>query len=438
MNNTYSEKNSEKRKIRTKTEFLRTSRHGLSLLEYRVIYFAILRGQQENRPFSPVTLSVNEYKKLLGLKGESSYSEIKRMGNSILNKKVIVEQKDKEGNRLLDMMVWVKSFSYNEKEGTVNISPNSDIAKYWIGTPYKEVDFIYLIRFKCQYTERIYELLNAFRYKDKADFSLADLRNKLGLDENQYTAIYDFKRRVLNPVIKDINEITDMFVSYEEIKGGNRNRTKGIIFHIREKKKQELLEEPIPEGLSELLDNMGKDDIVVPVTEAEFSDIEDPEIEEQLINADGTIPEQYFGDDNRLSIIISSLTDALSHGGNDLFFLALDELIIMCGSSYNEKLNQRDLHGRIVFDQINKILLGQKEKGDKPSLDKVLEKSADSYNKGQARGAIGNQSKYMRTCIANNLFYRSRKKDDKHSDISLAVKVIQRRAKEGLTAEEYS
>ena len=50
--------------------------------------------------------------------------------------------------------------------------------------------------------------------------STAELRNKMGLADAEYTRIEAFKRRVLGLAIKQINDLTDITADYEQHKQG--------------------------------------------------------------------------------------------------------------------------------------------------------------------------------------------------------------------------
>ena len=50
--------------------------------------------------------------------------------------------------------------------------------------------------------------------------ALKDLRNKLGLLESEYNRADNFKRRVLDLAIKQINDLTDITADYEQHKQG--------------------------------------------------------------------------------------------------------------------------------------------------------------------------------------------------------------------------
>jgi plasmid replication initiation protein len=47
-----------------------------------------------------------------------------------------------------------------------------------------------------------------------------EFRNRLGLLDDEYTAMHNFKKRVLEPSIQQINEHTDINVTYEQHKKG--------------------------------------------------------------------------------------------------------------------------------------------------------------------------------------------------------------------------
>ncbi|MFW1749100.1 RepB family plasmid replication initiator protein, partial [Acinetobacter guillouiae] len=72
-----------------------------------------------------------------------------------------------------------------------------------------------------KYATRLYELLIAWREVGKVPpIEIGEFRNRLGLLDTEYTAMNNFKSRVLEPSIKQINEHTDITVTYEQHKKG--------------------------------------------------------------------------------------------------------------------------------------------------------------------------------------------------------------------------
>ncbi|HAL9344339.1 TPA: replication initiation protein, partial [Escherichia coli] len=85
------------------------------------------------------------------------------------------------------------------------------------------------------------ELLIAWRTTGKVpELELSEFRNRLGIASNEYTAMNNFKSRVLEPSIKQINEHTDITVTYEQHKKG-RTIT-GFSFRFKQKQQAKKIE----------------------------------------------------------------------------------------------------------------------------------------------------------------------------------------------------
>ena len=69
------------------------------------------------------------------------------------------------------------------------------------------------------YTIRFYELICQYRNIGKREISIADLRFMLNIGD-KYPLFSDFRRWVIEPAIKEINEKTPMQISYEQKKKG--------------------------------------------------------------------------------------------------------------------------------------------------------------------------------------------------------------------------
>ena len=85
------------------------------------------------------------------------------------------------------------------------------------------------------YSSRLYELLIQWRSSGKTPIiNLEDFRAQLGIEENQYKLMSDFKKRVLDLAINDINEKTDIKATYQQHKKGRS--ISGFSFSFKQKK----------------------------------------------------------------------------------------------------------------------------------------------------------------------------------------------------------
>lgn len=72
-----------------------------------------------------------------------------------------------------------------------------------------------------KYAIRLYEILISWREVGKTPVvTIADFREKIGLDDSEYQRMDNFKRIVIEPAIKQVNLYTDIQVEYEQFKIG--------------------------------------------------------------------------------------------------------------------------------------------------------------------------------------------------------------------------
>lgn len=219
--------------IRAKSEFFRMARYGLTLQEHRIIYYAILKGQQDGTPFEPITLSVKDFKELCEVKGKAYYGIIRDITKKLSTKVVEVAYKDSDGYHFMQAP-WLTGITYHAKNGSVTIELNKKIQPFFDGKPFTETEFYFLIRFTSQYAERLYELIKALSYKPIIDFAINDLKKLINVGCKKYTNFNDLKRYVLDPALRDINEYTDLDITMKEMRG-RYNKVENVYFAVTKK-----------------------------------------------------------------------------------------------------------------------------------------------------------------------------------------------------------
>lgn len=226
--------------IRAKSDFFRTARYGLTLQEHRIIYYAILKGQQDGTPFAPVTLAVKDFMELCEVKGKGYYSIIRDMTKKLNMKAVEVAYKDADGLHLLQAP-WLTGITYHAKSGQVVVELNKKLQPFFEGKPFTETEFYFLVKFTSQYAERLYELIKALSHKPVIDFEIDDLRKRLAVLNGKYQNYNDLKRYVLDPAVRDISEYTDLEVTMSEARG-RYNKVETVYFAIKKKAVPKLVQ----------------------------------------------------------------------------------------------------------------------------------------------------------------------------------------------------
>lgn len=105
---------------------------------------------------------------------------------------------------------------------------------------YTEYELKQVSELQSEYSIRLYELMMQWKAVGKTNkISVDDLRRKLGVEPEQYKKMNNFKARVLDHAINQINEHTDIQAEYDQHKDGRA--IAGFTFKFKVKKNQEKI-----------------------------------------------------------------------------------------------------------------------------------------------------------------------------------------------------
>ena len=211
------------------------ARYNLNLNEQKVILYAASKIDREQDHFNYIELDINEFTELLDTKGKR-YEEIRDIVRELRRKEVIINTDDKEY-----IAGWLSSITFYKNTGKIKLRFDDDLIPYLLQlkkrfTRYQLKNILYL---KSKYGIRIYELLKQYEGIGERKFELQELKKVLFI-ENQYDRIYDLKRFVLTPAVEEINEHTDINISYDDIKQGRK--IVGFAFDIEPKDQDQYIE----------------------------------------------------------------------------------------------------------------------------------------------------------------------------------------------------
>lgn len=212
----------------SKANRLIEARYKLNLVEQKLILFAISRLDTVQKDFNIQRFSLKELSDVIG-EQEHRYSEIKKVVRELRKKEVIINTADKEL-----ITGWLSSIVFEKNTGMVELEFSKNLAPYLLELrgAYKGYQLENVIQMKSAYAIRIYEMLKQWDCKRTQTYTVEELRRRLTL-EKQYTAFTDFEKRVLEPAKAEINEHSDLWVTYRKVKKG-RN-IESIEFEIEQK-----------------------------------------------------------------------------------------------------------------------------------------------------------------------------------------------------------
>ncbi len=190
----------------------------LSVSEQRVILLCIakLDSRQKIPSNHEFTLSVDDLHRETGVTRENAYRDLRNAVKSLYDRTIYLDPKD-----TYNEMRWLLKKGTVQPGGTVSLVFSPLILPFLTElkerfTTYKLKD---VAKFKCSYSIRFYEILVQWKGRNELPVEVAWLRDILQLGD-KYPKISDLKKYVLLPALKDINEFSNMRVSFEQRKRG--------------------------------------------------------------------------------------------------------------------------------------------------------------------------------------------------------------------------
>lgn len=222
-----------------KTNRLNQAFQMLSLAEFHIVQLAIVDARNTGTGLStdiPLKIDALRYADVFGTTRQNAYIRMKEAEETLFNRRFSFFDEDGK----LVKSRWISQVKYLDNEGAIEIVFTPAVVQGISRiNGVKEFFTQYLLsqtsQLKSVYSTRLYELLIQWRSTGKTPVvNLQDFRAQLGLDENQYKLMSDFKKRVLDLAVNDINEKTDIKVTYQQHKNGRL--ISGFSFSFKQKK----------------------------------------------------------------------------------------------------------------------------------------------------------------------------------------------------------
>lgn len=215
-------------------DLIQKSRFRLSLQQQKIILYVVSQISQSDHEMQTYTFNISDFCRICGLDslGGQQYQNLKDSLQELKNKSLwITPDPDTEV-----LVSWLAYAKIHKNSGTVDLRLDNELKPYLLELKknFTQYELVYTLRMKRKVSPRLYELLKSYHY-DKTtsyqkDFEFEELRKLLDCETSTYSKYKDLNKFVLKPCIKEINEQTDISVSYKPITSGRH--TTGISFII--------------------------------------------------------------------------------------------------------------------------------------------------------------------------------------------------------------
>ena len=215
-----------KNELVVKDNALINASYNLEVTEQRLILLAIINARETGQGItsdSKLEIHAHDYASRFDVSNSGAYKALKEAVNNLFDRQFSFKESDKKGNLGIVRSRWVSRIKYIDTTATLEITFAPDVVplitrleQHFTSYQLKQVS-----QLTSKYAIRLYELLIAWREVGKTPkIELEDFRSKIGVEDTEYTAMNDFKKRVLEPAIKQINKYTDITATYEQHKKG--------------------------------------------------------------------------------------------------------------------------------------------------------------------------------------------------------------------------
>ena len=212
----------------------------LDLAEQRLILLAIIEARNSGQGIthdSLLRIHASNYAKQFGVNDKTAYTVVKDASKGLFDRYVTYHDKNpKNGKDRSFHCRWVDKIGVEPDSGIVYMRFTSDVVPLItrLESHFTSYEIEKVANLSSSYAIRLYELCAAWREQGFTQrYKIDDLRQKLGVEPEKYKAMNNFKARVIDLAIKQINQHTDITVKYEQHKLGRKITAMSFIFKVK-------------------------------------------------------------------------------------------------------------------------------------------------------------------------------------------------------------
>lgn len=231
-------------KMVSKANALIESCYTINLVAQRVIILAIIEAREQGSMAEIGGIhhiKASDYEKHFECDKTTAYRSLKSACESLYESEFVWTDKDAKGRDKINKSRFVQRASYCEGGGYVEVMFGNDVIPLItrLSEKYTEYELKQIKDLNSMYALRMFELLMQWLSVGKTpQITIENLRTRLGVEEHEYKTMGNFKSRVLDYAIQEVNNNTNITVAYEQHKEGRR--IVGFTFKFKVKTKKAL------------------------------------------------------------------------------------------------------------------------------------------------------------------------------------------------------
>lgn len=197
----------------------------LTLAEQRVLLACIAQidSRQELTEGYRFEVTASGVADLVGLDNLSTaYRDLKKAADKLYERSVVIDDPDSDNPKIEKRKFrWISCIDYIPGEGKLALSFSVGIIPYLsqLSREFTKYKLKHVARFESVYSIRLYELLVQWSSAGEREIEVEWLKRQFQV-ECKYDRVVDLKKRVIDPAVTEINEHSNLWVTYGQRKSG--------------------------------------------------------------------------------------------------------------------------------------------------------------------------------------------------------------------------
>jgi len=235
--------------VRQTNDLVEASYKIASVGEGRLIRMLIAQIKPTDEDFKTYRIEVADFARFFGITHNSIHEQIEKSARALREREILI----RKGKSWLSTG-WLSHAEYIEGSGYIEVSFHAKLKPYLLGIQkyFTKYDLKNLVNFRSGYAIRLFELLKKEEFKANANgyfrrsFEYEEIRGLFGIEKREYEFFKDFRVRVIDSSVKEINTNPDIQISRVEYQKTGRKFTH-IVFHCERARQLQLdVDEPLP------------------------------------------------------------------------------------------------------------------------------------------------------------------------------------------------
>ena len=207
-------------KVVKRNDLIQRSRYQLSTQEQKIILYLISKIKPDDDELKLYEFKIKDFCEVCGMDERSgkNYVTLKNTIKNLTDKSVWITLDD--GRETVAR--WIERPYIDRKSGTIQIKLDEFMKPYLLELQkhFTVYNLYFTLGMKSKYSLRIYEILKSFQNMGQCEFEIERLKDILFAEK--YARYQDFRVKVLEVALREINDYSDISVKYELKKQGRK------------------------------------------------------------------------------------------------------------------------------------------------------------------------------------------------------------------------